>query len=249
MISTTANLLAVNASHSVMLSLTTPSLPAAYCPFGTLHLSRGRQGLSAFNGMLLERNEQGYLLGNGYRLYRPHLRRFTRPDEFSPFGRGGLNGYAYCEGDPVNNLDPSGQGILAVLTQFTFNKLATNGNALAAMIGSTLFDLANAIVFRPGPGPMAILRSKLFGVSVTAIGWQMGSPSVTNLGMAVTGGVTLFQSATKVKTLYTGLMSPSFSIAKARENAAAIFGIGGVRDTGTEVLTSVRVDRFKVRHL
>lgn len=50
----------------------------------------------------------GYALGKGYRAYLPGLMRFARPDGWSPFGRGGINGYAYCGGDPVNYSDPSG---------------------------------------------------------------------------------------------------------------------------------------------
>lgn len=33
------------------------------------------------------------------------------PDTLSPFSEGGLNAYVYCEGDPVNHLDPSGHFI------------------------------------------------------------------------------------------------------------------------------------------
>jgi len=57
----------------------------------------------------------GYALGNGRRLYRPSLRRFCQPDTLSPFGRGGLNSYAYCLSEPVNRHDPSGQEALDVL--------------------------------------------------------------------------------------------------------------------------------------
>lgn len=49
-----------------------------------------------------------YLLGNGYRGFNPVLKRFVAQDSFSPFGAGGLNGFAYCGQDPVNNSDPSG---------------------------------------------------------------------------------------------------------------------------------------------
>ncbi|WP_066947618.1 RHS repeat-associated core domain-containing protein [Streptomyces lushanensis] len=49
-----------------------------------------------------------YHLGNGYRPYHPGMMRFTAPDELSPFGAGGINPYAYCLGDPVNRVDPSG---------------------------------------------------------------------------------------------------------------------------------------------
>lgn len=48
------------------------------------------------------------LLGNGYRTYSPVLCRFMSRDDWSPFGAGGLNAYAYCAGDPVKGSDPSG---------------------------------------------------------------------------------------------------------------------------------------------
>jgi len=34
--------------------------------------------------------------------------RFNSPDSWSPFGRGGVNAYGYCGGDPGNYSDPSG---------------------------------------------------------------------------------------------------------------------------------------------
>ncbi|CRI57305.1 RHS repeat-associated core domain-containing protein [Pseudomonas sp. CCOS 191] len=61
-----------------------------------------------FNGEVPEKLSGNYLLGNGYRAYSPVLLRFTSPDGLSPFGEGGLNAYAYCAGDPINSVDPSG---------------------------------------------------------------------------------------------------------------------------------------------
>jgi len=77
----------------------------AYSPFGYHPPSPFALG---FNGQSFEPAVQGYLLGNGYRLFSPVLRRFYCPDSFSPFGTGVLNAYAYCQGDPVNRTDPSG---------------------------------------------------------------------------------------------------------------------------------------------
>jgi RHS repeat-associated protein len=48
------------------------------------------------------------VLGNGYRFYSFTLMRFVSGDDWSPFGAGGMNPYAYCAGDPINFSDPSG---------------------------------------------------------------------------------------------------------------------------------------------
>ena len=72
--------------------------------YGRLEIS-GRLG---FNGELREGRLGWYLLGNGYRAYNPVLMRFHSPDSLSPFGKGGLNAYMYCVGDPVNFSDPTG---------------------------------------------------------------------------------------------------------------------------------------------
>jgi len=47
-------------------------------------------------------------LGNGNRAYDPNTGRFLNQDALSPFNAGGVNGYAYCGGEPVNSSDPSG---------------------------------------------------------------------------------------------------------------------------------------------
>lgn len=61
-----------------------------------------------YTGQRCDRFTNHYLLGNGYRAYSPLLMRFLSPDTLSPFGKGGRNAYAYCEGDPTNNVDTSG---------------------------------------------------------------------------------------------------------------------------------------------
>ena len=64
--------------------------------------------LPGFNGERYDPLTGYYLLGNGYRAFNPVLMRFNSPDSWSPFGKGGINAYAYCEGDPVNRVDPTG---------------------------------------------------------------------------------------------------------------------------------------------
>ncbi|MBC3496610.1 RHS repeat-associated core domain-containing protein [Pseudomonas sp. SWRI100] len=61
-----------------------------------------------FNAERLDTGSESYVLGNGYRVFSPILMRFLSPDSLSPFDDGGINAYAYCSGDPINHLDPSG---------------------------------------------------------------------------------------------------------------------------------------------
>ncbi|VVO42753.1 RHS repeat-associated core domain-containing protein [Pseudomonas fluorescens] len=70
-----------------------------------------------YNGEVKEGQTGCYLLGNGYRAYSPGLMRFHSPDSLSPFGEGGVNAYAYCEGDSINNLDLTGHGVFSWLKQ------------------------------------------------------------------------------------------------------------------------------------
>jgi len=87
---------------------TTDTSPINYNPYGYSTALIQRLYSSGFNGAYLDIHTQCYHLGQGYRAYSPALRRFTSPDFISPFERGGINAYAYCNGDPVNRIDPNG---------------------------------------------------------------------------------------------------------------------------------------------
>ena len=107
-------LLATDANGSVIYELDTIGAQhPCYAPYGERSPAAQATRPMAFNGEPLDRHTGGYLLGNGYRLYNPTLRRFASPDEMSPFDAGGPNAYAYCAGDPVNRTDPSGRFSIA----------------------------------------------------------------------------------------------------------------------------------------
>ncbi|WP_137939972.1 RHS repeat-associated core domain-containing protein [Chitinivorax sp. B] len=81
----------------------------AFTPYGdSLQLLQSASVLG-FNGERIDRVTGCYQLGNGCRTYNPRLMRFHSPDSLSPFSGGGLNPYAYCLGDPINHVDPTGQ--------------------------------------------------------------------------------------------------------------------------------------------
>ena len=80
----------------------------AYSPYGHHSAESGLTRLLGFCGERPDPVTGHYLLGNGYRAFNPVLMRFNSPDSLSPFGKGGLNSYAYCLGDPINRNDTSG---------------------------------------------------------------------------------------------------------------------------------------------
>ncbi|VVP48869.1 hypothetical protein PS862_05281 [Pseudomonas fluorescens] len=89
----------------------------AYAVYGHQSAQQEVATRLGFNGELREAQTCWYLLGNGYRAYNPRLMRFHSPDNWGPFGRGGLNPYMYCVGDPVNRSDPTGHwSVLALLS-------------------------------------------------------------------------------------------------------------------------------------
>lgn len=102
-------LLATDLQRSVLQLLdATQPRPLAYTPYGHRPAQSGLLSLLGFNGERPDPVTGHYLLGNGYRAFNPVLMRFNSPDSWSPFGEGGLNAYAYCDGDPINHSDPSG---------------------------------------------------------------------------------------------------------------------------------------------
>lgn len=80
----------------------------AYSPFGS-SATADRSSFLAFCGHYRDAQAGAYPLGNGHRHYSPTLMRFRSADSLSPFGRGGVNAYAYCLNDPINFVDPSGR--------------------------------------------------------------------------------------------------------------------------------------------
>ncbi|MHC8357052.1 RHS repeat-associated core domain-containing protein [Pseudomonas sp. LB3P81] len=107
--SRTTILLATDVQNSVLNALdANQPHPIAYTPYGHHTRENGLLSLLGFNGELSDPLTGHYHLGNGYRQFNPVLKRFNSPDSWSPFGRGGLNAYAYCGGDPRNRNDPTG---------------------------------------------------------------------------------------------------------------------------------------------
>jgi RHS repeat-associated protein len=103
-------LLATDLQRSVLHSIAVGNHQnPVYSPYGHRSPESGLLSLLGFNGERRDPLTGHYLLGQGYRAFNPVLMRFNSSDRLSPFGRGGVNGYAYCLGDPVNMVDPRGE--------------------------------------------------------------------------------------------------------------------------------------------
>ena len=82
------------------------------------------------------------------RYYSPKWRRFISPDDTAYLDSdspNGLNLYCYCNNDPVNYADPSGNGAIAtlLLTALLVGGLSAGANALGQMVfdGKTIETL------------------------------------------------------------------------------------------------------------
>ena len=96
---------------------------------------------TGYAGEVGEADLPWYLLGE--RFYVTWLRRFASADRASPFDEGGLNRYAFCAGDPLNRIDPSGRSWLdwlftgIALVGAVVGTIATGG-VLAGVLGGTI---------------------------------------------------------------------------------------------------------------
>lgn len=109
--------------------------PEAYAPYGSPTAPAATDPGIGFRGSIAERVTGWHLLGNGLRAYDPRILRFHRPDRQSPFGKGGVNAYAYCANDPVNRSDPSGAVSVSMLSL-----------GMAASGGSFLLGVAEVVL-------------------------------------------------------------------------------------------------------
>jgi RHS repeat-associated protein len=100
-----------------------------------------------FNGELREEKLDWYALGNGYRVYNPWLMRFHSSDSLSPFGRGGINSYMYCGGEPVMNSDPTGHyfGSLLSGARTLLGGLRTIPTSAAKMLTAAVKQTASSV--------------------------------------------------------------------------------------------------------
>ena len=173
----TSTLIAADHCNNALTAATSDEhLPIAYSVYGYRETLGLLFGLPGFKGEHPDPWTGHYLLGNGYRAYNPELMRFNSADSLSPFGKGGVNSYAYCTGDPVNRSDPSGR--------------ASDQDVIAG-IWITLGFLTSIIGLATARAPLlTMLRGK-------AVPW--GDAAVAAVGVGGVAGGALWTAAYHVR--------------------------------------------------
>jgi len=194
-----------------------------YSPYGNRISRQPTQSLTGFNGQFLE-PFGWYHLGNGHRTYNPMLRRFHSPDRLSPFGEGGLNAYAYCLGDPVNHVDPTGRA--ANLVQVA--TLIGIGIGLAAgaygLLGPALFQAG----FKATGGAKGLVSAYTSQVNVLLARYAALQPGIAG---PMLGGLDAAASMAGLATLPVAAASTVEDIQHPMEakweimKAAAVLGL------------------------
>ncbi|QXH36754.1 RHS repeat-associated core domain-containing protein [Pseudomonas muyukensis] len=173
-----------------------------YSPHGA---ETGQPGHSRF-GFCGQRREPltGWIIPAGYRPYDPVLMCFLAPDSESPFGRGGINPYAYCGGDPINRSDPDGHswqtwvmagvgiaaGILASVAS-----LGTAGAALGAILAGGTMSASgvlavataalNTLSVGTGIASMVLQAQGADEKAASVLGWvSLGTGAASLIGAA-----------------------------------------------------------------
>ena len=160
--------------------------------------------LMAFNGERADPIGGVYHLGNGYRAYYPQLRRFTTPDNYSPFDAGGINPYAYCAGDPFNRADPSGHfswqtglgiglGLLGIL-----GAIFSAGTSIAASFSFSAALAESSTLVADVTGIASIAIAQRHPRASARLGWASFAAGMLSLGIGLAaGGWRLLNNTTK----------------------------------------------------
>lgn len=148
------------------------NLSTTYNPYG--HRPACAGALTSVTGFVGQPRDPAlgwYLLGNGHRVYNPVVRRFHSPDRLSPFAEGGLNSYAYCQGDPINRHDRGGRRNMPITPSSTLATTTQGGYGFS----SAMNDYAGVL-------PLVA------GLAVLLASWWFKSPfSRTSVGGVVSG--------------------------------------------------------------
>ncbi|KID81095.1 YD repeat-containing protein [Metarhizium guizhouense ARSEF 977] len=233
---TETNLWALDSQNSVLATIDTQQFDKThhqqYTPYCSSDIDRTSSSLG-FNGQWKDPVTGWYHLGNGYRVYNPVLMRFHTPDPWSPFTSGEINPYAYCLGDPINRVDPSGHfslfgikfgwkdlimAVVGIAVSVAVGVL-TGGASLAIQIGVGLAvgvatDVVSGIIGDAIEGNPITWKS----VGMDVLGGLVGGIAGTAGGQALKSGFKALKAAPMAAAKALG-RAGSYSITRPMEGA------------------------------
>jgi len=179
-----------------------------YSPYG--FTQRRRRTLLLYTGEACEVLQSCYLLGNGRRVYSATLMRFLGPDPFSPFSLGGRNVYAYCAGDPINNVDRNGYSPVRIISQA--------GGLVYGSVGmlSALNKTSKHIVKRSIAVANGLTKPPEFGTRERAINALIFNGS----------------AASTLSKAPSAILAFGFNASSTFDQAVTLFGFGGATAAG-----------------
>ncbi|WP_192484928.1 MULTISPECIES: RHS repeat-associated core domain-containing protein [Cysteiniphilum] len=166
-----------------------------YSPYGIdndLDQSTAKvKNAQGFDGQRTDQATGYQFLGNGYRAYNPILHRFMQMDDirYSPFGKGGINGYVFANNNPVMNFDPSGHSAWGV-----FNFAA---NVVLAVVGG----IAEFLTLGMGSACGTAILGITFGVTGAVVSQITSSTKTSMIVSSLLAGVSLIAD---IASLYIG---------------------------------------------
>lgn len=201
-----------------------------YSAYG--HCAISAQGAwCSFQGNPIEVYLRWYLLGQ--RFYVPgYLRRFISPDAYSPFHVGGLNRYAFCGGDPVNRIDPTGSAWLGWL-RLALGWLGTGGVAGAGAASHGVMQVARH----------AVAGSTVMGNAIKAAATVLDTASVVTTIGSVAATASGHGGAASVMGMFAngaGVTAGGSSLASRFKTHPRAAGTGRSSAGGGRILARVR---------
>ena len=219
----------------------------AYAAFGDDN-GAGRSR-SRFAGEVIETRADIYVLGE--RLYSPILRRFLNPDPVSPFSDGGINRYAYCGGDPINRVDPSGNSwrnwIGAILGLSNSAVGTAGGNSSLTLTSSTNGSsdaIASPVIVASGSSALMDAAAPLASIGSNASGSTNGGNGGGIFGWVSLGPGSAPGALTPLTRALTRTQDTARDPGTGTKSVQVKTGLGYSRTTHTSLDGDVRIDNY-----
>ncbi len=224
---------------------------------GSLASTLGQHNPLRYRGYVYDTESGYYYLQSRY--YDPEIGRFLNADAYASTGQGllGNNMFAYCQNNPVNYQDPTGEiafttlAIIVIIvgsvvggTMGAMSAATTGGNiAEAAIEGAITGAIASACgLLIPNPG-LAIGAATLFGfltdISVQHTSHMINTEDIsTDWGRAIKVGI-----QTGLGTAIPQLGSPT-TVAEEAFATALIWAEGSTLITVTDIVVTKFIEKY-----